>query len=86
VAVNELASIGITPSADNDHPGSQRCASQIIEPVKAGAVIEVRNDDQRSEVSVLQCRPCHISLNPTAQTQNIISFSVTEGLSLPEEL
>jgi hypothetical protein len=27
-----------------------------------------------------------ISLNPMAQTQNIISFSVTEGLSLPEEL
>lgn len=27
----------------NDHPGSQRCASQIIEPVKTGAVIEVRN-------------------------------------------
>jgi hypothetical protein len=52
VAIDEIARLRIAQGADHDQPAARRCASQIIKPVKTGFVIEVGEDDQRSEVGV----------------------------------
>src|ERR1700730_13042748 len=53
-----MTSLRVAPRADDDHPASCRCASQLIEPVTTGCVVEVSNHNQRSEVGVPNRRLC----------------------------
>jgi hypothetical protein len=50
--MNEIARLSIAQGADHNQPAARGCASQIIKPAKTSFVIEVGEDDQRSEVGV----------------------------------